>query len=550
MKKNSFMTGTFIATASLIFVKILGMLYVIPFYAIVGSKGGALYSYAYNIYLIFLGISSAGIPSAISKIISEYNALGYLEAKTRAFDIGKKLISYISIFMFIILFIFSKGIATLIIGDLSGGNTIEDVSFVIKCVSFAVLIIPHLSVTKGYFQGHKYITPSSISNLLEQVIRIFVILAGSFLTYKILDSSLTIAVGVAVSGAFFGGLIAYLYLKKHMNKYKKDLDLDKPLEKDNITNKQIAKKIISYAVPFIIINIVNSIYSFTDMVLVLRTLTHLGFSASDVEFITSVISTWGSKISMIVNSIAIGMTVTLIPEIVTAFTTKKYKLLNHNLNKALQIVFYICLPMTVGLSILSTPVWTIFYNTNPYGGAILKVMIFNALLGNLAMITNSTLQSCNRFKSVYLTNIIGLFVNAALDVPLMLLFNKLGIGAYYGAIVASFIGYNISIFMALKLIGNKEFKLNYKQTFINVAKMLIPLGIMIITLLTLNNILPFNVYTKAGALILITIDTIVGGKIYLFISYKMGIMSDILGKNYINKILKKLTFGKFQIKED
>lgn len=550
MKKNSFMTGTFIATASLIFVKILGMLYVIPFYAIVGSKGGALYSYAYNIYLIFLGISSAGIPSAISKIISEYNALGYLEAKTRAFDIGKKLISYISIFMFIILFIFSKGIATLIIGDLSGGNTIEDVSFVIKCVSFAVLIIPHLSVTKGYFQGHKYITPSSISNLLEQVIRIFVILAGSFLTYKILDSSLTIAVGVAVSGAFFGGLIAYLYLKKHMNKYKKDLDLDKPLEKDNITNKQIAKKIISYAVPFIIINIVNSIYSFTDMVLVLRTLTHLGFSASDVEFITSVISTWGSKISMIVNSIAIGMTVTLIPEIVTAFTTKKYKLLNHNLNKALQIVFYICLPMTVGLSILSTPVWTIFYNTNPYGGAILKVMIFNALLGNLAMITNSTLQSCNRFKSVYLTNIIGLFVNAALDVPLMLLFNKLGIGAYYGAIVASFIGYNISIFMALKLIGNKEFKLNYKQTFINVAKMLIPLGIMIITLLTLNNILPFNVYTKAGALILITIDTIVGGIIYLFISYKMGIMSDILGKNYINKILKKLTFGKFQIKED
>lgn len=550
MKKNSFMTGTFIATASLIFVKILGMLYVIPFYAIVGSKGGALYSYAYNIYLIFLGISSAGIPSAISKIISEYNALGYLEAKTRAFAIGKKLISYISIFMFIILFIFSKGIATLIIGDLSGGNTIEDVSFVIKCVSFAVLIIPHLSVTKGYFQGHKYITPSSISNLLEQVIRIFVILAGSFLTYKILDSSLTIAVGVAVSGAFFGGLIAYLYLKKHMNKYKKDLDLDKPLEKDNITNKQIAKKIISYAVPFIIINIVNSIYSFTDMVLVLRTLTHLGFSASDVEFITSVISTWGSKISMIVNSIAIGMTVTLIPEIVTAFTTKKYKLLNHNLNKALQIVFYICLPMTVGLSILSTPVWTIFYNTNPYGGAILKVMIFNALLGNLAMITNSTLQSCNRFKSVYLTNIIGLFVNAALDVPLMLLFNKLGIGAYYGAIVASFIGYNISIFMALKLIGNKEFKLNYKQTFINVAKMLIPLGIMIITLLTLNNILPFNVYTKAGALILITIDTIVGGIIYLFISYKMGIMSDILGKNYINKILKKLTFGKFQIKED
>ena len=67
MKKNSFITGTLVATLSLVFVKILGMLYVVPFYAIVGSKGGALYSYAYNIYNIFLLISAAGIPSAISK---------------------------------------------------------------------------------------------------------------------------------------------------------------------------------------------------------------------------------------------------------------------------------------------------------------------------------------------------------------------------------------------------------------------------------------------------------------------------------------------------
>ena len=89
MKKNSFITGTLIATLSLVFVKILGMIYVLPFYAIVGAKGGALYSYAYNIYNIFLLISAAGIPSAISKIISEYDALGYYEAKNRAFNLAK-----------------------------------------------------------------------------------------------------------------------------------------------------------------------------------------------------------------------------------------------------------------------------------------------------------------------------------------------------------------------------------------------------------------------------------------------------------------------------
>ena len=74
MKKNSFVEGTIIATLAIVFTKILGMLYVIPFYAIIGEQGSSLYSYAYNIYLIFLSISSAGIPVAMSKIVSEYES--------------------------------------------------------------------------------------------------------------------------------------------------------------------------------------------------------------------------------------------------------------------------------------------------------------------------------------------------------------------------------------------------------------------------------------------------------------------------------------------
>ena len=123
MKKNSFIEGTIIATLAIVFVKILGMLYVIPFYSIVGSSGGALYSYAYNIYLIFLGISSAGLPNAISKIISEYNTLGYEDAKNRAYSIALKIITVISVVAFLVLFILAEEIGVFIIGDLSGGNT-------------------------------------------------------------------------------------------------------------------------------------------------------------------------------------------------------------------------------------------------------------------------------------------------------------------------------------------------------------------------------------------------------------------------------------------
>ena len=76
MRKNSFEEGAFIATIAIVLVKILGMLYVIPFYGMLdgldGGKGTALYGYAYSIYVVFLDISSAGLPIAISKIINEY----------------------------------------------------------------------------------------------------------------------------------------------------------------------------------------------------------------------------------------------------------------------------------------------------------------------------------------------------------------------------------------------------------------------------------------------------------------------------------------------
>lgn len=547
MKKNSFIEGTFIATASVILVKILGMIYVVPFYIIVGSKGGALYSYAYNIYLIFLGISSAGIPNAISKIVSEYNTLGLTEAKTRAFTLGKKFIGYISIASFIVLFVFAEEMASLILGNLSGGNTIQDVSFVIRCVSFAILIIPHLSVTKGFLQGHNYISPSSNSNLIEQIVRIFIILTGSYLAYKVLNSSLTLAVGIAVFGAFVGGLVAYFYLQRTIKKNKKLFNLDKKQEKDAITDKEIIKKIATYAIPFIIINLVNSVYSFADMVLILRTLDHLGYTAFDAEFITSVISTWGSKLCMIVNSIAMGMTVSLIPSIVEAYTTKNWDDLNNKINKALQMIVYISLPLTLGLSILATPVWTVFYNTNRYGGEILRILIFSALASNLYMIITISLQSLNKYKAVYQAAIFGFLFKVVLNVPLMILANYLNIGAYYGAVTATLISFAISIYIGLHAIS-LEHKMSYKKTIKQIGKILIPALAMTVVLLVLNQFLPFNVYQRTGSVKLILINALIGAIIYIGLSIKLKIPQDIFGGKELESIIKKLTFGKFKIK--
>src|SRR5574344_1468826 len=201
MKKNNFLEGAAAATFAIVFTKVLGVLYVIPFYKMIGTQGGALYGYAYNIYNLFLIISSAGIPLAISKLTSEYIALKNDSAKEYMFEISHKAIFCFSLCCFLLCFIFAPNIAHLILGEIKGGNTINDVVFVIRAVAFALLIVPSLSISRGYLQGHKYITASSFSQVIEQTVRIIVILGGTYITLKVLHLSTRFAVSVAISGA-------------------------------------------------------------------------------------------------------------------------------------------------------------------------------------------------------------------------------------------------------------------------------------------------------------------------------------------------------------
>ena len=539
MRRSSFIEGTFIATLAIIIVKIMGMLYVVPFYAIIGIEGSALYAYAYNIYNMFLDISTIGLPIAMSKITNEYHTLKMMDAKKRAYSIAITLMRFVSTTVFIILFVFARPLASVIIGNLTGGNTIENVSTAIRFVSLALLVIPYLSVTKGYLQGHNIINIPSVGNIIEQVVRIIVVLLGSYLVVKVFNMGYANGVNIALLGAFIGGLVTYGYIKYKMSKNKEQLGLNADVKKDKITNKEIRKKLISYAVPFIIINSVSSLYGFVDMILVLRTMENLGFDAVTVEFIATSISTWAGKLNMIVVSIAMGMTVSLIPSIVESFTLKDWSQVNKKINSSLKIILYVSLPMAVGISMLSSSIWSMFYSNSSIGATILSVSIFCGVGLNLYMVTSSVIQGLNKFKTVYIASISGFIVNALLDVPLMHLFNMLGLQPYLGALVATIIGYFISCNIALGGI-KREHKLDFKDSINTLVKMLIPLGAMILTVIILKLAIPVNLDDKLSCLIFVLINALVGGAVYIAISCKMKLFTDVLGKDVIEKLKKKL----------
>ena len=519
LKKSGFLEGAFIATICIIITKILGVLYVIPFYNIIGEKGGTLYGYAYNIYNIFLIISSAGIPLAISKLTSEYATLKQEEKKIRMYQISTKVIMIFSIVSFLICFIFAPLFARLIVGDLNGGNSIDDVSLVIRAISFALLIIPMLSIKRGYLQGHTYIKEPSISQIIEQVVRIAIIIAGSYLCVKVFNLPVKYAIVVSTLAAAVGGLITYLYLHIITKKNKHQLGLDIEVNENKKNDKEIIKKIITYSIPFIVINLVNNATTFVDMVLIIKTLPKLGFSAPDTEFVGSVFTTWGVKINTIITSIASGLIISLIPNMVKDYNEKNTKSMNQTFNKCLKIILLIIAPLAIFMSVMSTSMWNTFYNPNEIGSLIIKFNIIVTIFDCLYIVVNSLLQSINAEKIIYKSVIIGQLINVALDIPLMILFDKLGWPAYYGAIAATLACFLISTGMSMHYL-NKEMHLNYKETIASIPRFILSAIVLIGMLLVFRSFLPINSTNKLTQLINLMITGVVCGGTYILINFK------------------------------
>ena len=540
MKKNSFIEGALISTIGIVLCKILGLLYVIPFRAIVGVEGSVLYGYAYTIYSVFAGLSSNGIPSAMSKTVSEYNTLGYYNSQERAYKIGKYIINGIGIVSFLILFIFAPQMAHLIIGDIEGGSNLSDIVMVIRVISTSLIFIPLLSISKGYVQGHRMMRVPAIANVIEQLVRVIVIIAGSFLTLKVFNLSITTAVGVSVFGATIGALIAYLYVLDKIRKNREALKRNEKMTRAEakITNKEIFKKIVLYALPFILIEFIRSIYNTVDTFTVVKTLVSVGYNIKDAENILSIITTWGSKLNMIVLSITMGLTISLIPNVVSSATLKKYDEVSQKINQALKIILFVALPMTLGLWFLSDSVWTIFYGYDQLSASVFKVYILQAIVMSFYYILVDANQALSNTKVALGTLIVTFILKLIFNTPVMLLFNYLKLPAYIGAIITTILAQALAIiFLLLNL--KKKYKVNYKDTFITGIKIIILNLIMIVSLSIVRLVIGEFPHTRLYSLLEIIIYGLIGIFVYGFIAYKEHLFEDVFGKELLNKFKRK-----------
>src|SRR5690625_655793 len=248
---NKIVKGTLLLTGAAFISKFLGMIYVIPFNAFVGPYGVELYYYAYNPYTILLGISSVGIPMAVSKIVSKYNSLGFYDVGVRVLRSSLMLMSITGLISFLFLFFNAEWLATRFIYTDSYGSNVEDVKKEMQMVSFALLVIPSMSVVRGILQGNQRMEQTAISQVVAQIVRIVFVLVAVFVIVRLYGGSVVTAVSLATFAAFIGALasggVLFYFWQKSKASRNQAIANQKPSL--HITTKEIMIEIISYAGP-------------------------------------------------------------------------------------------------------------------------------------------------------------------------------------------------------------------------------------------------------------------------------------------------------------
>lgn len=535
MADSKLVRGTMILTASIFISKILGLIYIFPFTAIVGEKGLALYTYGYIPYTVLLSLATLGIPLAVSKFVSKYNALGDYETGRRLFKSGLIVMSVTGFVAFLILFSLAGPIAHQVVdGKDLKGNSIADVILTIRMVSVALLIVPLMSIIRGYFQGYQSMGPTAVSQVIEQIIRIIFILCLTFIIVTLMNGSIGLAVAFATFGAFVGALGGLTVLLIYWFKRKKYFERQYQESKvnHNLPLSSIYKELVSYALPLSFIGLAIPLYQTIDLMTFNNALKAIGFDEPEVAF--GAFTQASHKLILIPVSIATAMSLTLLPTITKSFINDDHSLLQRQVTQTYQIILYLTLPAAVGLSILAYPAYGALFGLNnvQIGAEILSYYAPIAVFFSLFAVTSAILQGINQQRFAVIGLVAGLIVKLILNVFFISQF------AAVGAIYATGLGFVTSLGVNIWAIGKFA---NYNYRFITKRLLLISIytAIMAIVVVLMKEslmlVLPME--NRINALVVLLVSVGIGGLSYLYLGVRTNLAGQILGNRF--KFLRK-----------
>ena len=308
MNKQSLVKGSIILGVAGILTRFLGLFFRWPLIMLIGDEGIGYYQMSYPLYMFFIAMAS-GIPVAMSKMISERNAVNDIDGSFQVMKESSILMMIIGTGTTLSLFIFATPIISLLKWD-------SKAYYSLIGISFAPLVISFLTVFRGFFQGFQNMTPSAVSQILEQVGRVVV---GVGLAVFLLPKGIEYAAGGAAFGATAGAVFGGSYLYTRYKNIRRQYGVKKIK-----TNPELLNTILKIAIPISLGTTVGSIMNLIDSILVPQKLLQSGLTNTESTILYAQLT---GKASVIVNeplTLSMAICTSLIPIIAENFILKKH----------------------------------------------------------------------------------------------------------------------------------------------------------------------------------------------------------------------------------
>lgn len=524
---QSFLKGAFILSLSMFATKLLGIIYLVPFKALVGEEGMTLYGYAYTFYGLFISLSTLGIPVGLAKFISKYQAMGHYRVTRRVFRWSLVGMTLFGIVGYLTMYgIAPTYVKTILMDKPELMTQANDIISVIRIVGVALLIIPVMALFRGFFQGNRTMTPTSVSQFIEQLLRVIIILVGSFVIIKGLGGTYQQAVSLSVFAAFLSGLLAFIYLAFYWFKHKKQYDqlLTQDIPLPSVRMPKLMWELIQCSIPFALLGLATNLFQNIDTWDFHRLLTEakVPFDRQTTYYGMYIMEL--AKIVMIPVSFAMAFSQPLVPELTQAAQKGDQEGVRKTIHLAFRLMFFITIPAVVGMCLLSTPLFISFYNSsdavNQLGGELFRVGCWLGLCYSLYSIISAILQGLNLQNKGILFLIIALGVKYLTNQWLVPTF---GVN---GFIYSTFIAYGSWVGLSLVVIKQKA-TLSMRQIGKELLSILITTFLMALVVQATQWGLSF-VWTEPlsqfQAMMVLLIGGGIGVGVYFAMSYVNGLI--------------------------
>ena len=424
---NSLVKNASVLMIASIISRVIGLLYRRPLGSILGSVGLGYYGYASNLYSILLLISSYSIPMATSKIISEMLARKEYRGAHKVFK-GAMLYAVIV-----------GGITALICffgGAILLPQNQQNALPALRALAPTVFLSAILGVLRGYFQAHRTMTPTSISQILEQIMNAIVSILAAWILIRNLapEGGTRAAIYGAMGGTIGTGagvLIGLLFMifvyMLNRGYFRRKMAHDRRSVEQSY--QDILKMLLMMITPIIFTSFIYNCSAYADSYLYSAIQGFNGLSADSISAAYGEYSNYYVPLVSIPLAMASASTSAMMPEVSGKYALGQFDELNRQVNQTLRLTMFICIPCMIGLTVLAKPIMGVLF---PSASELAEKLLFAGsvfvVTDSFSIVTGGVLQAIGKQHVALVNAGISLAVN--LGSLAVMLFAKPGLDIY------------------------------------------------------------------------------------------------------------------------